>query len=37
MPPALALQRQIPLIARMIAYTMIGLWILVQPITSIRP
>ena len=32
-----ALRSQIPLIVLMIAYTMTSLWILAQPITSIRP
>jgi hypothetical protein len=32
-----ALRSQTPLVALMIAYTMLSLWILAQPITNIRP
>ena len=32
-----ALRSQIPMIVLMIAYTMMSLWILAQPITNIRP
>ncbi len=32
-----ALRSQAPLVVLMIAYTMMSLWILAQPITNIRP